>query len=102
MNARTQTMVQLNEKLLELLDQRAARAGVSRSQVIRDAVEAYLAADRATAIDRQIVDGYTRMPQAGEYDADDWGDLGPLVAALTVAQQRQLSAEERDAGYEPW
>lgn len=95
-------MVQLNDQLLELLDRRAARAGVSRSQIIRDAIEAYLASDRQAAIDRQIVDGYTRAPQTGEYDADEWGDLGPLVTALTVAQQRRLSEEERAAGFEPW
>ena len=95
-------MVQLNEQLLDLLDQRAARAGVSRSQIIRDAIEAYLATDRQTAIDSEIVDGYTRRPQTGEYDADEWGDLGPLVSALTVVQQRRLSDEERKAGFEPW
>lgn len=99
---RTQTMVQLTDRLLDLLDRRAARAGVSRSQVIRDAIEAYLAADQQATIDREIIDGYTRTPQTGEYDADDWGDLGPLVAALTVAQQRRLSDEERDAGFDPW
>ena len=93
---------QLNERLLDLLDRRAARAGVSRSQVIRDAIEAYLAADRQAAIDREIVDGYTRAPQTGEYDADEWGDLAQLVTALTIAQQRRLSDEERNAGFERW
>lgn len=102
MAARTQTMVQLNERLLDLLDRRAARASVSRSQLIREAIEAFLAADREATIDQQIVDGYTRMPQGGEYDVDDWGDVGRFVDALTVAQQRRLSEEEQDAGVEPW
>lgn len=102
MGTRTQTMVQLNDDLLELLDQRAARAGVSRSQLIRDAIEAFLATDRAAAIDRQIIEGYTRMPQGGEYDADEWGDVEKLMTALTTDQMRQLNREEREAGFEPW
>jgi hypothetical protein len=60
------------------------------------------ASDRAAAIDHQIVEGYTRMPQGGEYDADEWGDLAALMAALTRDQQRQLTADERDTGFEPW
>ena len=95
-------MVQLNEDLIELLDRRAALSGVSRSQVIRDALEAFLISDRAAAIDHQIVDGYTRLPQGGEYDADDWGDLAMLMTALTADQMRQLNMEEREAGFEPW
>lgn len=102
MSARTQTMVQLNERLLNLLDRRAAKAGVSRSQLIREAIEAYLASDRQAAIDREIIAGYTRMPQGGEYDADEWGDLGQFVSALTATQQRRLTEEERDAGFDPW
>jgi metal-responsive CopG/Arc/MetJ family transcriptional regulator len=61
--ARTQTLVQLTEPLLRLLDERAAREGVSRSQVIRDAVEAYLADDQEAEISRRITEGYTRIPQ---------------------------------------
>lgn len=102
MNARTQTMVQLNEQLLGLLDRRAVRAGVSRSQLIREAIEAYLAADHEATVDQRIVDGYARMPQSGEYDADEWGDVGQLVNSLTAVQQRRLSQEERDAGFDPW
>lgn len=95
-------MVQLNERLLNLLDRRAAKAGVSRSQLIREAIEAYLASDRQAAIDREIIAGYTRMPQGGEYDADEWGDLGQFVSALMATQQRRLTEEERDAGFDPW
>lgn len=95
-------MVQLNQELVELLDRRAAREGVSRSQVIREAIEAFLAGDREAAIDRRIVDGYTRMPQGGEYDADEWGDLGGMVTGLVVEQLRRLDQEEREAGFEPW
>lgn len=102
MNTRTQTMVQLNRELLDLLDRRAASEGVSRSQLIRRAVETFLASDHEAAIDRQIVEGYERMPQGGEYDADDWGDVGQFMTALTVDHLRRLSEEEREAGLEPW
>lgn len=99
---RTQTMVQLNEELLTLLDARAARAGVSRSQLVREALEAFLAEDREKAIDHQIIEGYQRMPQGGEYDADEWGSIGELLVALTMDQMRQADREEREAGLERW
>ena len=68
--ARQQTLVQLTDRLLAALDERAARDGVSRSRLIREAVEAYLAADRSAAIDRAIVDGYTRIPP----EEDPWAE----------------------------
>ena len=68
--ARQQTLVQLNDSLIALLDERAARDGVSRSRLIRDAIEAYLDEDLAAEIDRAIVEGYTRIPP----DDDPWVD----------------------------
>jgi metal-responsive CopG/Arc/MetJ family transcriptional regulator len=68
---RRQTLVQLNDELLALLDERAARSGRSRSQLIREAVEQYVASDRSAAIDRAIVEGYTRIPQ----EADPWVEV---------------------------
>lgn len=100
--ARTQTMVQLTDRLLDLLDRRASRQGVSRSQVIREAVEAYLSGDVEADIDRQIVEGYTRLPQGGEHDQDEWGDLGRMVDALAIETFRALGAEERADGQDPW
>jgi predicted transcriptional regulator len=102
MAQRTQTMVQLNEHLLERLDRRAAREGVSRSQLIRHAVEDFLASDRQAEIDRQVVEGYRRMPQGGEHDVDEWGDLGLAVATLSAETFRALDEEEREAGFGPW
>lgn len=61
--ARTQTLVQLSDELLSQLDARVAREGRSRSDLIREALAGYLAADRAADIDRRIVDAYTRQPQ---------------------------------------
>ena len=60
--ARTQTLVQLSDELLERLDSYRAREGRSRSEVVREAIERYLDADRQAELDRLIVDAYTRRP----------------------------------------
>lgn len=64
--ARTQTLVQLTEDLLRRLDERAAREGRSRSALIRDAIEAYMYDEEKARIDREIVEGYERMPVTDE------------------------------------
>jgi metal-responsive CopG/Arc/MetJ family transcriptional regulator len=64
--ARTQTLVQLSEKLLRRLDERAAREGRSRSALIRDAIEEYLFDEEEAEISRQIVEGYERIPVTEE------------------------------------
>jgi metal-responsive CopG/Arc/MetJ family transcriptional regulator len=64
--SRTQTLVQLNDELLRRLDERAAREGRSRSALIRDAIEAYLADEGRDEVSRQIVAGYERIPQTDE------------------------------------
>jgi Arc/MetJ-type ribon-helix-helix transcriptional regulator len=69
--ARQQTLVQLSDELVAGLDARAGREGRSRSELIREAITEYLAADREAEIDRQIVDGYTRRPQQ-DLLAADW------------------------------
>jgi metal-responsive CopG/Arc/MetJ family transcriptional regulator len=60
--ARTQTLVQLTDELLARLDAFRAREGRSRSEVVREAIERYLAADREAEIDRLLVEAYTRQP----------------------------------------
>lgn len=62
--ARTETLVQLTEPLLELLDRVAAEKGVSRSQLIREAVVAHLGAQRRAEVDRRMAEGYLRLPQS--------------------------------------
>lgn len=52
--------------------------------------------------DQRIVDGYTRMPQGGEFDVDEWGDRGRFITELTSDSLRDLSDEEAAAGHEPW
>lgn len=59
-------MVQLTDRLVQLLDQRAAREGTSRSQVIRAAVEAHLADDEAKQRVERFVAAYERQPETDE------------------------------------
>jgi metal-responsive CopG/Arc/MetJ family transcriptional regulator len=61
--ARTQTLVQLSDELLAQLDERVAREGRSRSELIREALASYLVSDREADIDRRIVEAYARQPQ---------------------------------------
>ncbi len=89
--ARTQTIVQLSDDLLAELDVRRAREGRSRSDLIREAIEAYLADDRAAAIDRAIVDGYTRMPPT-----EDFGATGAVRASLQSEPWEDPPARDDD------
>lgn len=97
--ARAQTLVQLSDTLLAALDQRAAKRGVSRSQLIREAVEVYVAEDHEAEISRRIIAGYERIPQS---TPDDWGDPAAFTAAGARDLHRRLDAEEHAAGHEPW
>lgn len=63
---RTQTLVQLSEELLRRLDERAAREGRSRSALIREAIQAYLYDEENARIDREIREGYERIPVTEE------------------------------------
>lgn len=74
--ARRQSLVQLSDELVALLDERAARSGRSRSALIREAVEHYLRADAEAGIDAAIVRGYERMPQ----EPDRWLDVAAREA----------------------
>jgi len=56
----------LTVDLLRRLDERAARDGRSRSALIRDAIEAYLYDEEKARIDREIVEGYERIPTTDE------------------------------------
>ena len=98
-NNRTQTLVQFNDTLLAMLDHRAAKRGVSRSQLIREAVEAHLADGLDAEISRQIVAGYEAGPQSM---LDGWGDPSGFAAATARDLHRRLDAEEREAGSPVW
>lgn len=76
--ARTQTLVQFSADLLERLDRFRAREGRSRSDVVREAVERYLAEDREAEIDRLVVDAYGRAPHE-----DPWGEQAAVKLIAT-------------------
>jgi predicted transcriptional regulator len=97
--ARTQTIVQLTNDLVEALDAEAARRGVSRSALIRQALFEYLRAQSGQAIDRAIIEGYRRIPPG---TPDGWADLDDLADASARETMQRLDAEERDAGLPPW
>lgn len=61
---------------MALLDERAARSGRSRSALIREAIESYLAADVEASVDRAIVRGYELTPQKD----DAWAELAAREA----------------------
>jgi Arc/MetJ-type ribon-helix-helix transcriptional regulator len=97
--SRVQTMVQLTEDLVALLDREAARRGVSRSALIRTALEEFLRNDQEAAISRRIVDGYVRIPPE---TPDEWGDLAETTDRTSLDLLRRLDAEERRQGRAPW
>ena len=72
---RRQTLVQLSDELVAALDERAGRAGTSRSELIRLAIVSYLGTGRDAEIDAAIVEGYTRIPP------EDDPSILPLLAA---------------------
>ncbi len=92
-------MVQLTDTLVGLLDQEAGRRGISRSALIRDLLEESLRDERETEIDRQIVEGYTRLPPA---TPDEWGELTQESGAGIGDLLARLDAEERRAGFGEW
>ena len=97
--ARVQTLVQLSEELLGALDAEAARRGVSRSALLREAVTAFLAEARGATVTDAVVAGYTRIPPE---TPDAWGDLEAERDRAAAETLQRLDAEERAAGVKPW
>lgn len=97
--ARKQTLVQLTDEQVAALDHRARRDGVSRSQLIRRAVDTLLADDEEARIDAAIIEGYRRIP-AGT--PDEWGDIDAQLAQNSRETRQRLDEEECQAGVEPW
>ena len=75
--ARKQVLVQFTDRLLARLDQHVSVGGRSRSEVVRDAVEAYLDSLDPGEADRRLVEAYTRLPQdpASKRDHDRFREL---------------------------
>ncbi len=74
--ARAQVLVQFDDNLLALLDERVSAAGTSRSDLIRQAVWAWLAEGGEARVDEAIAAGYRQNPAS----APD-----SLVSALAAA-----------------
>ena len=72
---RTQTLVQLTDELVALLDQRAVQQRRSRSDLIREAIDRFLGEDAEAHVSGQIVAGYQRVPQEGD-DLESWARRG--------------------------
>ena len=66
--ARKQVLVQLDDKLLGQLDEAAETAGVSRSVLLRKAARMYLDAISEEELDRQMEEGYRRIPDGRQWD----------------------------------
>lgn len=90
--ARKQVLVQLSDELVLELDRRARSRAVSRSQLIREAVERFVAADALAEAERAYVESYTRFPQ----EDDPGADISAILAG------KAMDEEEREAGLEPW
>lgn len=66
------TLVHLPPALIEDLDRRRERSGISRSQMIRDAITAYVRDDDNGALAQQYRAAYEETPLT---HPDEWGDL---------------------------
>ena len=97
--ARVKTIVQLSTELRELVDAEAQRLGISRSALIRLAIEAYLEEASQAAITRRIVEGYRRIPPG---TPDEWGDVEAMADRSTRELLEREDAEERAGGHPPW
>lgn len=87
-------MVHLNAEVIGLLDAKAKRRGVSRSQLIREAVDALLAPDRHEQLADRYRQGYSDAPPDSE---DAWGELGAWHDELA-----RVRAAERSGSAPPW
>ena len=61
--ARKQVIVQLDDRLVADLDREATALGVSRSELLRRAGQAYLRALDEARKEREMVEAYRRTPQ---------------------------------------
>jgi metal-responsive CopG/Arc/MetJ family transcriptional regulator len=61
--ARRQILVQLDDELIDALGEIAREEGLSRSELIRRAVRAWLEARREICWDREHAEGYRRFPE---------------------------------------
>ena len=93
--ARSQTLVQLTDELVAALDVEASASGRSRSALIREAIEEWLAARyEQDAVERWLA-GYERIPTT---DPDEWGDVDVEADRHGRELAERLDAEDRANG----
>lgn len=81
---RRQTLVQLTDDLVDVLDAIATKRGETRSALIRSVLEDFVKEEDEAEKDRRLIEGYTRFPLGGvdEYgDIDAWGEAAIRDAA---------------------
>ncbi len=93
--ARTQTMVQLTDQMVADLDREAALSDLSRSALIRQAINELLANRQSIKDVDRYVRGYQETPQA---TLDEWGDLAKAGDVAGHELAKRLDAEETEAG----
>lgn len=64
--ARKQVLVQLDDDLVAELDRAAKRSKVSRSELVRGALKAWLTAKETARLEWRHAEGYRRMPETAE------------------------------------
>ncbi|MHB8512823.1 MAG: ribbon-helix-helix protein, CopG family [Actinomycetota bacterium] len=67
---RKPVLVQFDEELLARLDKLGSEVARSRSAMVRDAVERYVIQESEAEKDRRLIEGYTRIPDTGEFEVD--------------------------------
>jgi len=90
-------MVQLTDQLVAELDAEAALNNVSRSALIRQAIDELLSNRRSTKDIDRYIQGYRRVPQS---TPDEWGDLAKSADRSGHDLAKRLETEEADAGLE--
>lgn len=93
--ARSQTLVQLTDELVAALDVHAGASGRSRSALIREAIEEWLAVRRKQDAVEQWLAGYERMPVT---EPDEWGDLDLEADRRGRELAERLDAEDAASG----
>lgn len=79
--ARREVLVQLDDELVSRLDTLAAKAGTSRSELLRRGAVAVLEAAELAEADQQLVAAYRRQPQ------------DPAIAAAAARLAAQTAPE---------
>lgn len=70
--ARKPVLVQFTDELLAKLDELGHSRQRSRSALVREAVERYVAHESEAEKDRRLIEGYTRHPPDDEFD--EWAE----------------------------